>query len=267
MDSEAIYTAYYPRASSSPGEFKPKLFVGGFVSWLNGESSSAAWWVPTGIRILDVGCGFGEALAYHRARGCEVFGVELDENVREVADRFNFNVHLGPFDPDGYVPGSFDFVTMHQVMEHLRDPLAVLGGVKKILRSGGHLIISTPNAGGWGSRVFGRRWINWHLPYHRQFFTKDSLRLAAEAVGLEVERVRVVTSSDWLKYQWVHLLFCPPEGTPSAFWSPRAGRGYGIRITERLLELLHWLRINHLLTRFFDALGKGDNFVFVLRKP
>jgi hypothetical protein len=32
------------------------------------------------------------------------------------------------------------------------------------------VIIGTPNANGWGARVFGRYWINWHAPYHLHFF-------------------------------------------------------------------------------------------------
>jgi hypothetical protein len=35
----------------------------------------------------------------------------------------------------------------------------------------------------------------------------------------------------------------------------------------RALDLMHRLKINHLLTRLFDSLGLGDNYVFVLKKP
>ncbi len=38
--------------------------------------------MPRNVRVLDIGCGFGESLGYYEARGCEAYGVEADENTR-----------------------------------------------------------------------------------------------------------------------------------------------------------------------------------------
>jgi len=265
--SEQIYTDYYPRASFDLKQFHAKAFPGGFSSWLNGDACVAAKWVPARVRVLDIGCGFGEALAYHQTKGCEAYGVELDENVRKAAEKFHFKVHIGPFDPNNYPPGMFEYVTLQQVIEHVADPVATLQGIEQVLRSGGYAVISTPNASGWGARVFGRRWINWHVPYHRHFFSLKSMALVAQAAGLQVETVRTVTSSEWLRFQWVHLLTLPAEGEPSAFWSPYGGRSLPLRIGQKLLDVLHYTRINHLITRLFDSLGAGDNYLFLLKKP
>ena len=265
--SDQIYTDYYPRASFDLGGFKPKSFPGGFSSWLNGDACSASKWVPPDVRILDIGCGFCETLAYHQARGCDVYGVEVDENVKTVAEKYQFDVRIGPFDPDCYTPESFDYVTMQQVIEHVDDPLETLQDVAKILRPGGHAVLTTPNAHGWGTRAFGRKWINWHAPYHRHFFSNSSMKIAAQSAGLDIESVQTITSSEWLRYQWVHLLTFPEEGEPSAFWSPYGNRSLAVRLAQKLTELLHYSRINHLLTRLFDSQGKGDNFLFLLNKP
>ncbi len=262
-----LYTNYYPRRSYDVAARAPHAEQGGFSSWINGLGSSAFRWVPPNVRVLDVGCGFGESLGYHTVRGCDVYGVEADENIRRVADKFGYKVHVGLFDDKVYEPAFFDYVTMDQVIEHVSDPLATLHGVARILKPGGKAVLSTPNANGWGARLFGARWVNWHAPYHLQFFTESSMRSAAEQSGLEVVEVRTVTNSEWLLYQWVHLATCPEPGQPSWFWSPhKEGRRFSQALAVKLIKLIHQSRINHLLARLFDSLALGDNFVFILTK-
>lgn len=262
-----LYTDYYPRKSFDIEQFRPCVERAGFFAWLNGLRSSAFRWVPHNVRVLDVGCGFGETLAYHTARGCEVYGVEADENIRRVAERFGFKVHIGLFDDSEYESDYFDYVTMDQVIEHVTDPVATLRGVARILKPDGRVILSCPNANGWVARMFGRLWINWHTPYHLQFFSRASIQLAAKQSGLAVSEIRTITSSEWLLYQWIHIMTCPKAGETSCFWSPdKKAVTFRQRLAIKLLVILHKARINHLLTRLFDALGMGDNYVCVLRR-
>ena len=261
-----LYTSYYPRSSFSPEQFRPRKEVKGFRAWLNGSRRSAYCWVPPKVRVLDIGCGFGESLAYHAARGCDAYGVEVDENIKRVAEKFGFKVHIGPFAPEVYGPDFFDYVTMDQVLEHVVDPVETLSGVEKILRPGGKVIISTPNSSGWGARLFGRRWINWHAPYHLHHFSAQSMGLAAEKAGLAVEQVRTITMSEWLLYQWIHVVLFPKPGEPSAFWALEKSKADLDKIWIKAMTLIHHLKINHLITRMFDQLGIGDNRLFFLIK-
>ena len=262
-----LYTDFYPRANFDLADFTPHQEVNGFSAWINGDRSSAFRWVPKDVRVLDIGCGFGNTLAYHEARGCEAWGVEADENVRRVAEKYGFKVHVGLFDPSRYDPNSFDYVTLDQVIEHVTDPIETLRGVAHVLKSGGLAILSTPNGSGWGAKVFGRRWINWHAPYHLHCFSQTSMRLAAEQAGLVMERSMTITPSAWLYYQWLHVFTYPEEGNPSIFWAPGGTWSLMKRIGRQALTIAHRGKINHVITRVFDALGVGDNRLFFLRKP
>jgi 2-polyprenyl-3-methyl-5-hydroxy-6-metoxy-1,4-benzoquinol methylase len=261
-----LYTDYYPRSTFDFTNLEPSRDPNGFCAWLNGVSSSAYCWVPENVRVLDIGCGFGQTLGYHKARGCEVYGVEADENIRPVADKYGFNVHVGLFDPEQYEPDFFDCVTLDQVIEHVTDPIETLRGIAYVLKPGGVAILSTPNANGWVAKLFGRRWINWHAPYHLQHFSQESMRVVAEKTGLKIEQIRTLTSSEWLHYQWIHALNCPNMGDPSQFWSPKATRGLRIKLIQGILTLFHRTKINHILTRLSDVLGFGDNYLFFMRK-
>jgi len=267
-----LYSNYYPRSQFNIESYKPHHERQGFVAWLDGLKSSAFRWVPANVRVLDIGCGFGESLGYHAARGCDVYGVEADENIRRVADKFGFNVRVGLFDASNYESEFFDYITMDQVLEHVTDPREVMQGVSGILKPKGKVVITLPNAQGWGTKVFGKKWINWHAPYHLQFFSKQSMQKLAQDSGLELVSVQTITSSAWLHYQWLHLLTYPQKEQPSGFWAGTAcGKKVDLslrtRIIMRLLMYMHKLKVNHIITRLLDAIGWGDSYVFMLRKP
>jgi 2-polyprenyl-3-methyl-5-hydroxy-6-metoxy-1,4-benzoquinol methylase len=263
-----LYTRYYPRSELNIESWSPPGEYAGIGAWWRGERANALHWVPPNVRVLDVGCGFGESLGYHLNRGCDAHGVEADANILRVAKRYGLNGRHGLFDPRHYAPQSFDVVTLNQVIEHVVDPAQVLAGIRQVLKPGGLLVLSTPNADGWGARIFGDRWIHWHAPYHLQFFSRKSMACAAEAAGLELERHVTVTPSAWLDYQWAHLVTYPDPGVASAYWRPRnGGRSVAQRIALRLLRWVDRLGLNAALTRLMDATGHGDNGVYLLRKP
>lgn len=261
-----IYTDYYPRASYNLDQYQPHQEIKGFWAWLNGSYSSAFRWVPKNVRVLDIGCGFGQSLGYHKARGCDVYGVEADSNVQLVADRFGYNIHIGLFDVSLYELEYFDYVTADQVIEHIIDPIKTLSDVASILKPHGKVILSTPNSNGWGARVFGKYWINWHTPYHLQHFSKRSLELAANKAGLVLEKAMTMTNSEWLYYQWIHLFFFPKIDEPSVFWSHKTDHTFIQKVVLKILRLIHKSKVNHLVSRFFDAVGLGDNYIFILSK-
>lgn len=262
-----LYSNYYPRGNLDIESYQPYSETAGLRAWLRGDKSSPFRWVPRNVKVLDIGCGFGESLGYHRNRGCEIYGVEADSNIRRVVEKYGYQVHVGLFDATIYEEQTFDFVTMSQVIEHVVDPVEVLSGIQKILKPKGELILSTPNANGWGAWLFGSKWINWHAPYHLHFFSDESLKKAAEIAGLIVEKKTTITPSAWLHYQWIHLLTYPVLGQPSVFWNSE--NSWTIRqITAlKLLNLLDKVGVNYLITRLFDSIGWGDNNLYFLRKP
>jgi 2-polyprenyl-3-methyl-5-hydroxy-6-metoxy-1,4-benzoquinol methylase len=263
---QALYSDYYPRRSMRPEDYRAEVERSGLVAWLDGARASAFRWVPRDVRVLDIGCGFGQALGYHASRGCEAWGVESDENVRAIAELHGFKLRIGVFRVEDFPQEYFDVVTMDQVVEHARDPVATLAGVRNVMKPGGMAILSTPNAAGWGAKVFGARWINWHAPYHLHFFTRRSMRIAARRAGLKVEPLGTLTSSEWLYYQWMHLATQPSASRPAAFWTGGEPPGRAGRALQKVASLLHRAKLNHLITRLFDALGVGDSQLFRLRR-
>jgi ubiquinone/menaquinone biosynthesis C-methylase UbiE len=101
--------------------------------------------IHPGDRILDAGCGAGKffSLDSARAAGCRLFGVDIQENLKnnpgvDFCARADLK-HL-PFSD-----GSFDVVNCRLVIEHLDAPEIVLREFFRVLRPNGELAILTPN--------------------------------------------------------------------------------------------------------------------------
>lgn len=262
-----LYTNYYPRSVFSVDNYKPLTYKNNFTSWFNGEKRAAYTYVPEDVKVLDIGCGFGQSLGYHKERGCDVYGVEADSNILKIIEKYGFNVKIGLFDASDYEDNFFDYVTMDQVLEHTRNPIETMQGISKILKENGKVVISIPNSNGWGAKVFGKRWINWHAPYHLQHFSEKSIEIMAKKANLDVVSFKTITSSEWLYYQWLSLVSFPKLGEKSSFWSvSKLKKSFGMKMIYKLLAILHRTKINHVITRFFDALGYGDNYIIILKR-
>lgn len=109
-------------------------------------------------RVLDVGCGAGANAALIKARHaeCDVFGITLSAAEADLARRYTAQCWV--FDIEGALPNdladlSFDVLLLSHVLEHLRDPAAVLARLSGLLRSGGQVLIAVPNILSWRMRL------------------------------------------------------------------------------------------------------------------
>lgn len=261
-----LYSKYYPRATFNIKNFKPLEESIGLKSWLDGNKRSFAF-VPKNVKVLDIGCGWGQSIAYHKNRGCEAYGVEADKNIKNIIDNYDLNIKIGVFNVKDYEEEFFDYITLDQVVEHFIDPLTKLQEIATILKSNGYVIMTTPNVGGLLRYIYKNRWINWHVPYHLHHFSKKSIRLMAEKNGFEVLQLKTITSSSWLYYQWIHTINFPRQQEVSKFWGNKIktyteteGKKYA------LFNKLNHYKINHIITRIFDFIGFGDNILVILKK-
>jgi methionine biosynthesis protein MetW len=138
--------------------------------------------VPPGSRVLDLGCGDGELLAYLRdQRGCTGYGVELDDaNLLACARRgvnviqFNLEEGLKLFDDR-----SFDVVLQLETLQHLRNAEHMLRETARVGRQG---IVSFPNFAHWPNRlsvVRGRMPVTRALPY--EWYDTPNIRVGTFA--------------------------------------------------------------------------------------
>ena len=99
--------------------------------------------------VLDIGCGSGNFLRCMRAAGFSVTGVEPSttgsEYARSVHGIETFNGTVEAFVSAGSRLRC-DVITVLNVLEHLKDPAAILLGLRRLLREGGILAVVVPDA-------------------------------------------------------------------------------------------------------------------------
>ncbi len=106
--------------------------------------------VSPGDRVLDLGCGEGVFAAALAGAGAEVVGVDVAEEPLRRARAGHPELDLRLIDGEGrweLDDASFDVVWAGEVIEHVADTAAWLSELRRVLRSGGRLLLSTPLLG------------------------------------------------------------------------------------------------------------------------
>jgi SAM-dependent methyltransferase len=171
-------------------------------------------WVPPDEDriILDCACGRGFYLNMYRyVSRCRLVGLELEADIIRKAQHLvghlpdltltRGTIYALPF-PDDY----FDGVILSEILEHLDDDVAGLREVRRVLKPGGVVAITVPNADypflwdpiNWTlERVFhthiGRGPLAGIWANHVRLYTRGQLRAAVEEAGFEVEAERQFT--------------------------------------------------------------------------
>jgi predicted Zn finger-like uncharacterized protein len=147
----------------------------------------------TRLKLLDVGCSRGDFVAAAADLGLHAEGVEPAAHIAEGARRAGRTVHTGQLEEQRFPAHSFDAVTLFEVIEHLKEPIALLRECHRILRPGGVLLLSTGNGESWTADAMKGRWDYFQIERdagHVSFFNPRSITLLARRTGFSVARLR-----------------------------------------------------------------------------
>jgi SAM-dependent methyltransferase len=138
--------------------------------------------------ILDVGCGDGLLMSKLEKYG-SVEGVEPDPHALSESGRRSDRIHRVEFGP-GFDPGhEYGLVLMLDVLEHLPDPEGALRHAFKVLKPGGHLLLTVP--------AFRALWTaHDDINRHRTRYRRSDLVAEVETAGFRVELVQYF-------FQWI----------------------------------------------------------------
>jgi 2-polyprenyl-3-methyl-5-hydroxy-6-metoxy-1,4-benzoquinol methylase len=146
-------------------------------------------------RLLEVGSGSGRVLARMHRAGWQVQGTDFDPEVaRRVGKKYGLHIDVGDLAALEYPGGTYDVVALSQVIEHVPDPLALLKECARVLRPGGRMVLSTPNAAGLAHRRYASCWRGLEPPRHLHIFTPNALAECARASGFRVEALHTLSA-------------------------------------------------------------------------
>jgi 2-polyprenyl-3-methyl-5-hydroxy-6-metoxy-1,4-benzoquinol methylase len=150
--------------------------------------------VEPGARVLEFGCASGYmSQALGDRRGATVVGVELDAEAAQLATAHTERVLVGDaeeLDLEAELGGErFDAIVFADVLEHLRDPAALLRRVRPLVAENGVVIASIPNVAHASVRLallggsFRYRKQGLLDETHLRFFTREGIQDLFESSG------------------------------------------------------------------------------------
>jgi 2-polyprenyl-3-methyl-5-hydroxy-6-metoxy-1,4-benzoquinol methylase len=189
--------------------------------------------VRSGGRMLDVGCGSGTSVRAAAEVGWDAIGIDIDPDLIELG-RHELEVDLRCCSVMelNEREGSFDFVRMRDVIEHLPNPYNALLRIGQLLRPGGTLLVATPNEGSLAAQLRlllgGRRdrIATVPPPHHLHGFSPPTLRRLFDRVALRAREIFTTTPVD-PRYVTARNMSAAGERLRSGFWHAAQGLGRG----------------------------------------
>lgn len=125
--------------------------------------------VHKGDRVLDIGCAMGVFLEEAKKRGATALGVDISKDAVSYCRKKGLRVSTA------WPTTKFDVICAFEVIEHERDPLAMMRRIHKLLKNGGEAVITTPNHSSFWRKLMGKWWVGYTHPEHVVFFDPKSL--------------------------------------------------------------------------------------------
>jgi 2-polyprenyl-3-methyl-5-hydroxy-6-metoxy-1,4-benzoquinol methylase len=137
-------------------------------------------------QLLDMGSGTGSFVNEMKMYGWEVTGMEPDEEARNLARQI-YQLDLKNTNEFYKLPsGSFDAITLWQVLEHVHDLHAYIQQLKILLKENGKLFIAVPNYTSKDAAVYKGYWAAYDVPRHLYHFSPRAMQILVEKNGLKL---------------------------------------------------------------------------------
>jgi len=209
--------------------------------------------VPPNGRMLDIGCGIGCLVRYGLDMGLDAYGIDfntvsietgrtaLNLKGRLVAgDVLDLETHFSQ-------AGTFDLITLFEVIEHVSDPVALIRAAFRQLKEGGLLALTCPNEDRW--QPTGRIFVD-YPPHHLTRWRPATLRRFMEAQGFRNLYTSIDTSARdliWVAYvNWSAARLVSASESPAPSDSEMGGNAGNTSWTaqkqflDRVLRVACW---------------------------
>jgi SAM-dependent methyltransferase len=155
-----------------------------------------------GDSVLDLGCGDGAFTAVMAAAGADPVGAEVADvalaRARERHPELDFRL-VAIEGPLPFQDALFDVVWASEVIEHVADTARWLSEVRRVLKPGGHLLVTTPSHGRLRLALAGIERLAPPLGDHLHLYTRSALRSLLEELGFGEVRVRAAAGPPLLR--------------------------------------------------------------------
>lgn len=182
--------------------------------------------------LLDVGCAFGHLGQVARRLGWQAFSTDISFFAANRAHQKDGQpVFVSDVSRSCTRYGYFDLICLYDVIEHLPDPVTILGQLRPLLKPTGVIHISTPNIKSMSARLMRASWYHCKPQEHICYFSSQTLREALTRSGFEVLDISPLPSYMTIQDILYRLRF------------------YSRRGAYKLLRLCRWLGLHQAVVK------------------
>lgn len=220
--------AYYEKMKKAAGVWADK-----FAKMLSGQEV-----------VLDIGCSTGHFMDLVRNKTGKIYGQEL--NRKEIAfcrNTLNMDVSDQPLE-ERFKEGTFDYITMIYVLEHIARPKDFLSFLKKFLKPGGKMVILVPNARDALVNLYDIPEFRnfYYCIEHLFYYTPETLKRLFDEVGLEgeievVQEYPIVNHLNWIFRRVPSDTLASRGKTPDISLRPEAPADSWVALWNKVDEL------------------------------
>jgi len=198
--------------------------------------------------IVDIGCGSGHLLDAVSGPSNKQVGIEPCSTYLDSIINKGFEAYSSAKDCiDSSKENFFDLGFSIQVIEHVLNPRIFLEEVRRLLKPGADLLISTPNRNDILMSILQHEFHSFfYRTQHRWYFDDKSIKHCAESAGFEVVDIKFIH-----RYGMANTLYWLRDKQPS-----------GMKKIKGINSLA-----DNLWTTYLNSTGQSDNLYIHLRVP
>ena len=152
--------------------------------------------IKRGDTVLDCGCGLGYFLLKLRDTGATLHGIDVSpESAEFVRKHITPHVKVGSVESIPYPDNTFDKALFCEVIEHVEDDASVLREIRRVLKPGGRVLISTPSLKGFRAHS---RWKQLGHHHGGEFHYRDGYEPEDLERKLEENGYRVIATRQYM---------------------------------------------------------------------
>ena len=200
VDATSIYESIYNNAELVPGYERYSKYaqivkeIANPMKFLS-QSEETYWSVNEALqhlikdkattKILEIGSGLGYLTYSLIQDNYNIKGLDISETaVKKATENFgNHYISANLYEYAIDYPESYDCIILTEVIEHVDSPLNFIKAIMKLLKSGGHAIITTPNKSIYPSHIV---WDTELPPIHCWWFSEDSMKIIAKTINADI---------------------------------------------------------------------------------
>ena len=203
---------------------------------------------PGKKKLLEVGCGTGEALKKMAEKGWEVYGIDFDQKAVNQAILNGIAAEYGTLNSQNFEKNSFDAVYLSHVLEHVPEPRSFLSECYRVMKQNSKLVIITPNTNSLGHILYKSSWRGLEPPRHLFIFNDINIEALLKEIGFTKIQVKTSGRSAYYILQMSRFLSSHNELLIKS-------RNNKFRLIDKLIGLVFQI-IESLCIKFDKHLGE-----------